>query len=86
MEGNVSMSELKLSVNAAENAAYYTLTYDDAGVYTTEQRSVDESFLYLTLLITSLEDVSLRLYDRDRQLLAEARFDPATQQLLALEP
>lgn len=85
MEGNVSMSELKLSVNAAENAAYYTLTYDDAGVYTTEQRPVDESFLYLTLLITSLEDVSLRLYDRDQQPLTEARFDPASQQLLAPE-
>lgn len=85
MAGGVSTSELKLSVNAAENAVYYTLTYGEAGVYTTEQRPIQESFSYLTLLITSLEDVTLRLYDKDQQLLEEARFEPSTQQLLVPE-
>ncbi len=84
LSGSISTSELKLSVNAAENAAYYTLTYGDAEVYTTELRALRDPFTYLTLLISSLEDVTLRLYDRDQQMLTEARFDTASQQLVAI--
>ena len=79
------MSELKLFVNAAEGAATYTLTYGGENVYTTERRGVGESITYLTLLIRSLEDVDLRLYDSEGALLTKARFDPATQQLWAAE-
>ena len=85
LEGNISMSELKLFVNAAEGAATYTLTYGGENVYTTERRGVGESITYLTLLIRSLEDVDLRLYDSEGALLTKARFDPATQQLWAAE-
>lgn len=85
LEGGVSVSELTLTVNAAENAAYYTLTYGEAGVYSTDLRSTGESMVYLTLLISSLEDVTLTLYDRDRQTLTQARFDTAAQQLLTTE-
>lgn len=85
MEGNISVSELKLSVNAAEGAAAYTLTYGGENVYTTERRGTDESFSYLTLLIRSLENVTLRLYDSEGRLLTQARFDPAEQRLWAVE-
>ncbi len=86
VEGSVSVSSLKLSVNATEGAAFYMLTYGEDGVYTTELYDTKEEFLYLTLLISSLEEVSLRLYDRDRQYLTEARFDTSTQQILTVTP
>ena len=58
IEGGVSVSELELSVDAAEGAEYYALTYDEQGIYTTELRPVKEAFSYLTILIASLEDVT----------------------------
>ena len=82
MEGGVSVSELKLTVNAAENASTYTLTYGDQGIYTTEQRPVTESFTYLTLLIASLEDVTAKLYDSGGGELMDIRFDTSTQELV----
>ncbi len=84
LQGGVSVSELKLDVNAAENASYYTLTYDKQSVYTTEQRSVRESFSYLTLLITSLDDVTAGLYDRAGNELMRVRFDTSTQELVTI--
>ena len=83
MEGGVSVSELKLIINAVENAAAYTLTYGDQGIYTTDQHPVTESFTYLTLLIASLEDVTVKLYDRDGEALMDVRFDTSTQDLVA---
>ena len=84
MEGGVSVSELKLTINAAENASTYTLTYGDQGIYTTEQRPVTESFTYLTLLIASLEDVTARLYDSSGEALMDVRFDTSTQELVTI--
>lgn len=83
LEGGVSVSELKLTINAVENAAAYTLSYGERGIYTTDKHPITESFTYLTLLITSLEDVTVKLYDRDDQELMEARFDTSTQELVA---
>lgn len=83
MEGGVSVSELKLIINAVEDASTYTLTYGEQGIYTTDPRPVTESFSYLTLLIASLEDVSVKLYDKDGAALLEVRFDPSTQELVA---
>lgn len=83
MEGGVSVSELKLIINAVENAATYTLTYGDQGIYTTDKHPVTESFTYLTLLIASLEDVTAKLYDRDGEVLMDVRFDTSTQELVA---
>ena len=84
LQGGVSVSELKLDVNAAENASYYTLTYGEQSIYTTEQRSVRESFSYLTLLITSLDDVTAGLYDRAGNELMRVRFDTSTQELVTI--
>ena len=82
MEGGVSVSELKLTLNAVERAASYTLTYGDRQVYTTEKRPVTQSFPYLTLLIASLEDVTATLYDSDGNTLMQVRFEPSTQELM----
>lgn len=82
MEGGVSVSELKLTLNAVERAASYTLTYGERQVYTTEKRPVTQSFPYLTLLIASLEDVTATLYDSDGNTLMQVRFEPSTQELM----
>ena len=82
MEGGVSVSELKLTINAVESADSYTLTYGEQGIYTTDKRPVTESFTYLTLLIASLEDVTVKLYDRDGEELMDVRFDTSTQELV----
>ena len=82
MEGGVSVSELKLIINAVENASTYTLTYGDQGIYTTDKRPVTESFAYLTLLIASLEDVTLKLYNNGGEELMDVRFDTSTQELV----
>ena len=84
LQGGVSVSELKLDVNAAENTSYYTLTYGEQSIYTTEQRSARESFSYLTLLITSLDDVTAGLYDRAGHELMRVRFDTSTQELVTI--
>jgi hypothetical protein len=82
MQGGVSVSELKLRVNAVEQASTYTLSYGDQGIYTTDQRPISESFSYLTLLITSLSDVTATLYDNEGSKVADIRFDTSTQELV----
>ncbi len=82
LEGGVSVSELKLNVNASEGAESYILTYGDGEIYTTEQRPVKEPFSYLTLIAESLGDVKATLYDRDGNELYELWFDTQTQELV----
>ena len=82
MEGGVSVSELKLIINAVEEASTYTLTYGDRGIYTTDKHPVTESFTYLTLLIASLENVTVKLYDKGGEELMDVRFDTSTQELV----
>ena len=84
MQGGVSVSELKLTVNAAEGVETYTLHYGEQGVYTTEQYSMKDPFSYLTLLIASLEEVTASLYSAGGEKLMEVRFDTETQQLVTL--
>lgn len=86
MQGEVSVSELKLRINAVEGAARYNLTYGSDGIYTTDLRPVSESFSYLTLLISSLQDVTLKLYDNDGEHVADAMFDTETQELVIPAP
>lgn len=88
MEGGVSVSELELKVNATEGAEFYTLSYGEQGIYTTDQHRVRESFHYLTLLIASLDEVTGTLYDRSGNELITFRFDPVNQELFTdlIEP
>lgn len=84
VQGGVSVSELKMSVNAVEGVDSFILRYGEQGVYTTEKHSVKESFSYLTLLIASLEEVTAELYDSAGQKRMDVRFDIETQQLETL--
>lgn len=86
IRGGISMSELKLNVNAAEQAASYTLTYGEHGVYTTEPYPIDQPFSYLTLLIVSLDEVEATLYNKNGDALMNVRFDTSIQGLVAAAP
>ena len=84
IQGGVSVSELKLDVNAAEGVESYTLQYGEKGIYTTERRAVRESFSYLTLMMTNLEQVTASLYDSNGIKRMDVRFDTETQELVTL--
>lgn len=86
MQGGVSISELTLRINAVERAAGYTLTYGEQEIYTTEVKPLTEPFSYLTLLITSLEDVTAGLYDSEGDFLMDIAFDTDTLELIAEAP
>lgn len=78
--GSVSTSTLTLSFDATVGAAYYRLeSAEGASVYTQEPVPAEESFSYLTLLISSLSTVKLQVYDREQNLIGTARFDEDTQ-------
>lgn len=73
--GNIKKSKLSINLKPTQQAKSYSLVFGEKQVYSTEKTPISESFTYLDLLITSLEDVTLNLYDRDGELLNEAKFD-----------
>ena len=73
--GNLSTSELSISLNQSIEAESYSLTFGEKGVYRLDPIGIDETFSYLTLLISSLDDVSLNLYDENGELVETASFD-----------
>ena len=84
VQGGVSVSELTLSVNAAEGVDSYTLHYGEQGIYSTDKRPVKESFSYLTLMMASLEKVTASLYDVNGEKRMDVRFDTETQELVTI--
>lgn len=82
LRGDISVSELRLSVNAAEGAASYSLSYGENGVYTTEKLPLDREFSYLTLLITSLDHVTLHLFDSAGRPVRNAAFRTDRQEII----
>lgn len=81
--GTLSTSTLTLELNTGVDAESFTITYGTGNVYTSEPTPVDEEFQYLTLLVASLDDVELNLYDRDGTLTMTGRFDTQTQSVYA---
>lgn len=79
----VRVSRLSLFVDPTEGAYSYSLTYGDNEIYTTDRISLDDPFTYLNILISSLEDVQLRLYDSGGNELLQGRFDLDSQKLFA---
>ena len=77
--GSLSTSTLTLKLDAGTDAASYTITYGTGNVYTSDLTPVEDSFQYLTLLVASLDEVTLNLYDRDGTLVMTGRFDSQTQ-------
>lgn len=84
LQGGVSVSELKVSIQATEGVAAYKLTYGNDEIYTTELHPVSEPFVYLTLLIGGLNGVTLNLYDNAGNHIGDAVFDTDTQTLVIL--
>lgn len=84
MQGDVSISELKLNVRPAEGVESFTLHYGAQGIYTTQPCPTREAFSYLTLLIASLDEVTASLYDSGGQKLMDVRFNTETQELVTL--
>jgi len=82
--GDLSTSELRFEFDSAFGIKSYTLSYMSAGrVLTTEVLDVSNSFHYLTILVASLADVSVDLYDRSGELLYTARLDTEKQTVMA---
>lgn len=78
----LSTSKLTIKLNPDVDAKSYSITYGDHGsVYTTEKLPVSESFTYLTLLIASLDDVTLSLYNSAGESVGTAFFDSSTQRI-----
>lgn len=78
--GSISTSTLTLTLDAGLGAAYYRIeNAEGTSVYSDELIPVDESFTYLTLLIGSLGEVRLSLYDKDQALIGTASFHEDTQ-------
>lgn len=78
LDDEVTTSTLTLTLDAAVGAKSYNLTYSDSGsVYTGEHLAIDMPFNYLSILITSLETITLELFDKDGKLIYEAGFDTA---------
>lgn len=83
-DGEVKTSTITIMPDSALKVAKYNITYPDSGsVYTGEHLPIDMPFTYLTLLIPSLENVTLELYDKDNKLIAEAAFNPADKTITA---
>ena len=71
--GGMTMTELSLSINAAEGASYFRLFYDGGKpIGPAEPTPVDSSFRYMTLLSASIEELSVMLYDSDKNELYTA--------------
>jgi hypothetical protein len=77
--GSVSTSQLTLLFSPVAGAGFYRIAYGDNDVFSSELVPATDSFSYLTLLIISLADVKLIVYDKDREQLFEARFDTSDQ-------
>ena len=78
--GSISTSTLTLTLDAGLGAAYYRIeNADGTSVYSEELVPVEESFSYLTLLIGSLGEVRLSLYDKEQNPIGTASFHEDTQ-------
>ena len=82
--GSISKSKLTLKLNGDVDAATFTINYGDHGtVYTSEKQSVKEPLSYLTILIASLGDVTLNLYNEGGEQTYTAHFDTDAQTIIA---
>ena len=67
-------------IYAGLGAAYYRIeNADGTSVYSEKLVPVEESFSYLTLLIGSLGEVRLSLYDKEQNPIGTASFHEDTQ-------
>lgn len=84
LQGGIATSQLTMRVDAKEKIASYTLTYGKNGIYTSEKTAADKPFNYLTILISSLDDVKIQMYGADGEKLLDAQFKSDTQELITV--
>ena len=79
--GSIATSQLTLSLTGKGAAAKkYSLEYGDNGsISSTQPTDVSDSFSYLSILISSLGNVTLKLYDSGGNVIYNCRFDTSTQ-------
>lgn len=78
--GGMTMTELKLSIDAAVGAAYFLVTYDDGkAVGSSEPTALDGSLRYMTMLAASVEDIRIVLYDSSRNEICTSYLKEAGQ-------
>ena len=83
--GELSTSTLTLKLNPDVDAKTFTISYGDHGeVSTTGKLKTSESLTYLTLLIASLDSVTLNLYDATGGQTYTARFDTENQSIIKI--
>ena len=83
--GELSTSTLTLKLNPDVDAKTFTISYGDHGeVSTTGKLKTSESLTYLTLLIASLDSVTLNLNDASGGLTYTARFDTENQSIIKI--
>jgi hypothetical protein len=83
--GNISVSRLEVDFNPSVGAAFYRIVYGENDVYDNEPIPVDQSFTYLSLLVASLADVKIIVYDGERNQIHEAWFETSDQSIRTSE-
>lgn len=82
--GELSTSQLTLDVSRYPDIASYTITYGSSSVFTSDPISAEEPFSYLTLLISSLDQVEISFYNEAGTLVYTGRFQPSDQTVWGL--
>jgi hypothetical protein len=81
----LNTSTLTIKPDDGTKIKYFSITYGDGkNVYSSDPVAVDTGFTYLTLLVSSLDSVSLTLYDEGKTKLYTAKFDTSNQSVVAL--
>lgn len=77
LNDTTKMLELTLKPEAQEGIAYYLIRNGENGsyLYTQTPISISKSFSYLSVLEENLESVIVELYDADKNLKYQAKFD-----------
>ncbi|MCL2035979.1 MAG: TolC family protein [Oscillospiraceae bacterium] len=80
--GEVSISKIMLEFDVSANAGFYKIVYGENDVYSSALIPAADSFTYLSLLITGLDDVKIMVYDKDEGFVGEARFNTENQTIM----
>ncbi len=82
--GELSTSVLTLDISSAVEAESFLIRYGEKEVYASEKIPLTDGFTYLTLVIESLDLVTLELYDEADELVYRAYFDTVTGSVIEL--
>lgn len=79
----LNTSVLSLEVEAGLGIKYYSIESSDGKkIFTQNLLPVTESFNYLTILVASLDTVSIKFYDKGKEEIYKGKFDISTQTII----